>query len=32
MLCPKLATQGQFIGESGEGRAFAFRDAWEVRK
>ena len=26
MLCPKLATQGQFVGKSEEGRAFAFRD------
>jgi hypothetical protein len=26
MLCPNLATQGQFIGESTEGLAFAFQD------
>ena len=26
MLCPKLTTQGQFIGKSEQGRAFAFRD------
>jgi hypothetical protein len=25
MLCPNLATQGQFIGESTEGLAFAFQ-------
>ena len=26
MLCPNLATQGQFIDESDEGRAFAIDD------
>jgi hypothetical protein len=26
MLCPKLSTQGQFIGESAKGLAFAFQD------
>jgi len=26
MLCPKLATQGQAIGESTKGLAFAFQD------
>ncbi len=32
MLCPKLATQGQFISESEEGRAFAFRDdGWGIQ-
>ena len=31
MLCPKLATQGQFIGKSAEGRAFAFRDFGEYK-
>ena len=29
MLCPKLATQGQFIGESAKGLAFAFQDCSE---
>ncbi len=26
MLSPNLATQGQFIGESAKGSAFAYRD------
>jgi hypothetical protein len=26
MLCPNLTTQGQFIGESTKGLAFAFQD------
>jgi hypothetical protein len=26
MLIPNLATQGQFIGESAKGSAFAYRD------
>ena len=27
MLCPKLAAQGEFIGESAKGLAFAFQDS-----
>jgi hypothetical protein len=26
MHCPKLVTQGQFIGEGEEGKAFAYRN------
>ena len=26
MLCPKLSTQGQIVGKSAKGLAFAFRD------
>jgi hypothetical protein len=32
MLCPKLATQGQFIGESTKGLAFALQDCSEEYK
>ena len=32
MLCPKLATQLRFIGESTKGLAFAFQDYGEEYK
>jgi hypothetical protein len=31
MLCPKLATQGQFIDKSEEGLAFADRDCGGIK-